>query len=152
MASETNGNGGSPAAAAKNFNLRQIFVKDLSFESPNPPEMVSTQPEIKLTLETNAKNREGSVYDVVLQINVHAQVGEKSLFMIEVQQAGQFDITGFNQQETAYILKTKAPEILYPYARELISTLVTRGGFPQLLLQPISFDALYAEQQARKQA
>jgi preprotein translocase subunit SecB len=141
-----NGNG-SPAAAARQFALRQLYVKDISFESPNVPNIFSGQlePDVKLNLHSGHKALGEDLYEVVLHLNVHATAKEKSLFLVEVEQAGLFQVGGYTAEETKVILGTHCPAALFPYARELISSLVTKGGFPALLLQPINFDALYAQ-------
>lgn len=141
-----NGNG-SPAVAPRQFALRQLYVKDISFESPNAPGIFSGQlePDVKLNLHSAHKTVGEDLYEVVLNLNVHATAKEKSLFLVEVQQAGVFQVGGYTTDETKAILGTHCPATLFPYAREVISSLVTRGGFPALLLQPINFDVLYAQ-------
>ncbi len=149
-----NGNGGS-APVQRQFALRQLYVKDISFESPNSPAVFTGQiePDIKLNLHSAHKPVGEDVYEVVLHLNVHATEKEKSLFLVEVQQAGVFQVSGYTQDEVKLILGTHCPATLFPYAREVISSLVGRGGFPTLLLQPINFEAIYAQaQQARSKA
>jgi preprotein translocase subunit SecB len=143
-----NGNGnGNPVAAARQFALRQLYVKDISFESPNVPGIFSgpLEPDVKLNLHSAHKPLGEDLYEVVLHLNVHATAKEKSLFLVEVEQAGLFQVGGYTIDETKVILGTHGPAALFPYARELISSLVTKGGFPALLLQPINFEALYAQ-------
>lgn len=152
-----NGNGGAAAAAAqRQFALRQLYVKDISFESPNAPSVFTAgqvEPEVKLNLHSAHKALGDDLYEVVLNLNVHATSKEKSLFLVEVEQAGLFQLSGFAPDEAKMILGIHCPGTLFPYARELVSSLVGRGGFPTLLLQPINFEALYAEaRQARPQA
>lgn len=147
-----NGNGGA-AMPARQFALRQLYVKDISYESPNVPAIFTggqIDPDIKLNLHSAHKSIGEDAYEVVLHLNVHATAGEKSLFLVEVEQAGLFEVTGFTPDETRAILGTHCPATLFPYARELISSLVGKGGFPALLLQPINFDALYVQAQQNR--
>jgi preprotein translocase subunit SecB len=151
-----NGNGSDTAATAnRQFMLRQLYVKDISFESPNTPAIFSSgqlEPDVKLNLNSAHKSIGEDAYEVVLQLNVHATAGDKSLFMVEVQQAGLFQLMGFTAEEQKLVLGIHCPATLFPYAREVISSLVGRGGFPTLLLQPINFEALYAQAQTQAQA
>lgn len=147
-----NGNGAAAAAGNRQFMLRQLYVKDISFESPNTPAIFTAgqlDPDVKLNLNSAHKAVGDDNYEVVLHLNVHATSGEKSLFLVEVQQAGLFQLSGFTAEESKAILGVHCPATLFPYAREVISSLVGRGGFPTLLLQPINFEALYAQAQAR---
>jgi preprotein translocase subunit SecB len=141
-----NGNGGT-TAVARQFALRQLYVKDISFESPNVPGIFSgaLEPEVKLNLHSAHKPLGDDLYEVVLHLNVHATAKDKSLFLVEVEQAGLFQVAGYTQDEAKVILGTHCPAALFPYAREVISSLVGKGGFPALILQPLSFEALYAQ-------
>lgn len=150
-----NGNGGGAPGVQRQFALRQLYVKDISFESPNAPGVFSGQiePDVKLNLHSAHKPMGEDVYEVVLNLNVHATAKDKSLFLVEVEQAGLFQVSGYTMDEVKIILGTHCPATLFPYAREVISSLVGRGGFPTLLLQPINFEALYAQSlQARNKA
>lgn len=147
-----NGNGAAATAGNRQFMLRQLYVKDISFESPNTPGIFTAgqlDPDVKLNLNSAHKAVGDDSYEVVLHLNVHATSGDKSLFLVEVQQAGLFQLSGFSPEESRAILGVHCPATLFPYAREVISSLVGRGGFPTLLLQPINFEALYAQAQAR---
>ncbi|MBM4195736.1 MAG: protein-export chaperone SecB [Gammaproteobacteria bacterium] len=151
------GNGsGAATTPARQFNLRQLYIKDVSFESPNTPAIFSAgavEPDVKMNLQSSNRQVGTDAWEVVLQINVHATAKEKSLFMVEIEQAGLFQVAGYTAEETQIILGTHCPATLFPYARELISSLVGRGGFPTLLLQPINFEALFQQsQQARSKA
>lgn len=141
-----NGNG-SAAPPARVFNLRVVYIQDVSFESPNAPAILfgHDQPDVKFQMESSHRPRDKNLFEVVLTASVHATAGDKSLFLVEVKQGGLFEISGFSTEDTAQLLKTRAPEALYPYASELISSLVSRGGFPRLQLQPLNFEALYAQ-------
>ncbi len=158
MANEpTGGNGnGSSSAPIRVYNLRMVYLQDVSFEAPHAPGILfgqELQPELKFQIESSHRQRDKNAWEVLLHASVHATAGDKSLFLVEVKQGGLFEIAGFTAEETMLLLKIKAPEALYPYVAELISSLVSRGGFPRLQLQPINFEALYAEaRQARAQA
>ena len=147
MVSENPTGSNTEATQSRQCNLRLLYLRDLSFESPHVPGILlgHEQPDLKMTVESSHKMRDKDIYEVLLEVSVHAMAGEKSLFLIEVKQGGVFEITGYSTDETLAILKTKAMEALYPYARELISSLASRGGFPRLQLRPLNFEALYAE-------
>jgi preprotein translocase subunit SecB len=148
----TNGNGGAGAAGTKNFLLQQLYIKDLSFESPNSPQVFQggqAEPETELNIRNEHVKLDDSRYEVKLHLNVHAKLGDQTMFVVELDQAGVFVIAGYTPDETRALLGTHCPATLFPYARETISSLVGKGGFPPLVLQPISFDALYAR--AREQ-
>lgn len=131
----------------KEFGIQKIYIKDVSFETPNSPEIFREQwqPDINLQLNNNTKTIEENVHEVTLTLTVTAKLGDKTAFLIEVQQAGIFNIKGYSEQEMGAMAGAYCPNILFPYAREAISDVVTRGGFPQLLLAPINFDALYQQ-------
>lgn len=134
----------------QNFVLQKIYIKDISFESPKPEEYFtqSLQPQVNLELNTESKTIEDNVYEVTLNINVTATLEkedeEKStMYLVEIKQAGIFNISGFEEKDLHRTINSYCPNLLFPYAREAISSLVERGGFPQLLLAPINFDSLY---------
>jgi len=133
--------------AQQQFEIQKIFLKDVSFEAPNTPEAFTQewQPEVNVQLNTNAKPIGDKQYEVVLSVTVTAKNNDKSAFLVEIQQSGVFGMDGFEQDQLNAMLGSFCPDILFPYAREAISDLVTRGGFPQLLLAPVNFDALYHE-------
>lgn len=135
------------------FGIQNLYVKDISFETPQSPQifMEDWKPKMEYEISTNINNLEENVFEVVLNITVTVKVEEKTAFLVEVHQAGIFVVSGFAQDQLIYMLNTYCPTILYPYAREMISNLVTRGGFQPLLLAPINFEALYAEQQQQQQ-
>jgi preprotein translocase subunit SecB len=146
------GNVKSAAGETKNFMLQQLYIKDLSFESPTSPHVFQVgqiEPETELNIRNAHSKLDGDLYEVKLHINVHAKQNGDTIFMAELEQAGLFLITGYSLEETNMLLGTHCPSTLFPYARETISTLVGKGGFPPLILQPISFEALYAR--AREQ-
>lgn len=129
------------------FDIQKIYIKDISFEAPNTPEAFTQdwQPEVNVQLNTNAKTIADKQFEVVLSVTVTAENQGKNAFLVEIQQAGVFGMDGFEPNELNGMLGSFCPDILFPYAREAISDLVTRGGFPQLLLAPVNFDALYQE-------
>jgi preprotein translocase subunit SecB len=146
----TNGNGNADTGQA--FVLQQIYLKDLSFEAPNSPEIFQQQqaePETELNIRNEHKALDNNHFEVVLNISIHAKVDDKTIFLIELQQAGIFAISGFAKEQIAILLGTQCPSTLFPYARETIATQVGKGGFPPLVLQPINFDSLYAQAQAK---
>ena len=139
----------------RQFSIQRIYTKDLSFETPNSPQVFTQEwkPEINVGLSTNSDKLEGDAVEVVLTVNIEAKHDEKTAFLVEVQQAGIFLISGFSDEEIAPLLGIGAPTALFPYAREVVSDLVTRGSFPQFVLQPVNFEALFAQQmQAQQQA
>jgi preprotein translocase subunit SecB len=137
------------AKNGRQFAIQRIYTKDLSFESPNAPDIFRTEwkPENQLSLNTKVNRIEEQVYEVVLTVTANVKVGEKTAFIAEVHQAGIFALTGFPEQELGPMLGAYCPNLLFPYAREVISDLVTKGSFPQLVLQYVSFDSLFAQHQ-----
>ena len=133
----------------RQFAVQRIYTKDLSFESPNAPEIFRGEwkPQNELNLNTKVNRLADQAYEVVLSVTVTAKVGDKTAFIVEVQQAGIFTMAGFTEQELGPMLGAYCPNLLFPYARETVSDLVTKGSFPQLVLQHVSFDALFAQHQ-----
>lgn len=140
--------------AGKQFSIQKIYTKDMSFETPNSPAIFTQdwRPEINLELNSHTAKIGEGVHEVVLSLTVTAKLGGNTAYLAEVQQAGIFTMQGFDDAELAPTLGAFCPGALYPYAREAISDLVARGGFPQLVLAPINFDALYAQQIQKLQA
>ena len=149
MAEENNQ---APASKEAEFVIIRIYLKDVSFETPNSPEVFTQEfkPEINLQLNTAVKRIEEGLHEVVLNITVTAKQGEKTGFLVEVQQAGIFTVKGFDEAQKGAMLGAYCPNTLFPFAREAISELVTKGGFPPLLLAPVNFDAMYAERAAER--
>ncbi len=145
-----------PSLAAKDgqFAVHKIYVKDLSFETPNSPAIFRGEwrPQVDIQLHSEAKRIEPDLYEVVLAVTVTAKLQERTAFLVEVHQAGVFGIAGVSEGHLGPMLGSFCPNLLFPYARETVSDLVTRGGFPQFLLAPVNFDALYAKhvEEARK--
>lgn len=129
------------------FAIQKIYVKDVSFESPNAPLSFTEewQPQSNLELNTNGQAIDDNIMEVVLSLTVTVTNNDKTAYLVEVQQCGLFHIAGFTDEEKAHMLGSFCPNILFPYARETVSDLVTRGGYPPLLLAPVNFDALYAQ-------
>lgn len=138
------------------FQIQRIYTKDVSFEAPNAPQIFQKewQPEVKLDLDTASGLLGDDVYEVVLRVTVTATLGEETAFLCEVQQAGVFTISGIESTQLAHCLGAYCPNILFPYAREAITSMVSRGTFPQLNLAPVNFDALFMSylQQQQQQA
>ncbi|WP_333608839.1 protein-export chaperone SecB [Arsukibacterium sp.] len=136
------------------FAIQRIFVKDISFEAPNAPAIFRKEwkPEVKLDLDTRSEKLDESTFQVVLSLTVTTTVGEETAFLCEVQQAGIFSIGQLEEQQMAHMLAAFCPNILFPYAREAVSSLVNRGTFPQLNLAPVNFDALFAQYLQQRQA
>ena len=144
---------GTQEQPQQQFAVQRIYTKDISLESPATPAVFKKQwqPQISVDLATKSdKIDEVSNYEVVLTLTITAKVEEETAFLIEVQQAGIFIITGFEPDDLRRIVGTAAPNILFPYARECIDNLCVKGGFPPVMLAPINFDAMY--QQALEQA
>jgi len=132
------------------FAIQRLYVKDLSVECPNSPAIFleDWQPEMNMDLNTDASNILGEgVREVVLTVTVTVKVGDKTAFLVEVKQAGIFSLVGFPDDQLKPMLGSFCPNILYPYAREVVTDAVTRAGFPQLYLAPVNFDALYQQQE-----
>lgn len=130
------------------FAIQRIYVKDSSFESPESPNIFREpwEPKVNIDLQTTSSVLEGSVYEVILGVTVTVKIKEKTAFLVETKQAGIFSIGNFTEEQRSQLLGSFCPNILFPYARETITSLVTRGGFPQLYLAPINFDAVYQQQ------
>jgi preprotein translocase subunit SecB len=144
-------------APQKQMSIQKLYVKDISFESPDTPKAFNFskwEPKIELNLGHAHSVLETNLYEAVLTVTVTVKQEEKTAFLVEVQQAGVFAILGFDDKERSYMLSSQCMNVLFPYAREAISDLTSRGGFPPLVLAPVNFDALYQQhlqQQAGKQ-
>ena len=142
----------------KHISVAKIYVKDFSFESPQAPAVFRSgewKPQTNLNLRSSHNEVEGNMHEVVLTITVEAKEDDKTIFLIELHQSGLFDIAGYEKEELAPIIGSFCPAMLFPYARETIATAVQKGGFPEFVLQPINFDALYRQSlqhQAAEQA
>ena len=144
--------------AEKRLLIGKIYAKDFSFESPQVPEVFRQsdwKPQTELNIRSSHTAIQDSHHEIVLTITVEAKADDKTIFLIELQQAGLFEIDGYEGEELGAILGSFCPNILFPYARESIAALIQKGGFPEFIMQPINFDALYLQakqQQAVAQA
>ncbi len=136
------------------FAIQKIYLKDVSFESPNAPSVFQDgewKPEINVQINTEARTVTEGLNEVTLTVTVTAKQADKTAFLVEVKQSGLFQMAGFAQDQLGGMLGAYCPEVLFPYAREAISDLVGKGGFPQLLLSPVNFNALYMQHQQQQQ-
>lgn len=140
--------------AQQQFNIQKIYLKDMSFESPNAPSVFQDgewKPEVNVQLNTEAKTLSEGVHEVILTVEITAKHGDKTAFLVEVKQAGVFQMANIPKEQMGAMLAAYCPEILFPFVREAISDLVSKGGFPQLLLNPVNFNALYMQHQQQQQ-
>jgi preprotein translocase subunit SecB len=135
------------------FGIQRIYVKDLSYEAPSSPQIFreAWNPKVEIDLESTSNLLEEGIYEVVLSVTTTVQINEKMAFIAEVKQAGIFTIRNFPEDQLGHVLGSFCPSIIFPFARESITDLVTRGGFPQLYLAPINFDAIYQQKLAKQQ-
>jgi len=133
----------------RQFQIQRIYLKDVSFESPNAPAVFTGEwkPQHELNVNTKIEKVNDEIYEVILSVTVTTKTGEQTAFIVEVQQAGLVGVKGFPEAELGPLLGAYCPNLLFPYAREVVSDLVTKGSFPQLVLQPVNFDALFAQHQ-----
>ena len=135
------------------FALQRIYVKDMSFESPRSPQGFKQQWKPQINLELNSSNTmiEDKLYEVVLSLTLTAKNEEEEvIFLVEVQQAGIFHIQGLEEDPLQQTLGSFCPNVLFPYARETVDSVVGKGSFPPLMLAPVNFDAIYAESLKRR--
>ncbi len=153
MADNPQAAAGSENANQPQFALQRIYVKDLSFESPNSPTVFQEQwkPQVNLDLNTSHTKISDNQFEVVLSLTVTAKVGEKVAYIVEIQQGGVFMVQNIEGPQLGQMLGAYCPNILFPYAREAIDGLVNKGSFPALMLAPVNFDAIYAQALKRKQ-
>lgn len=138
------------------FVIQKVYTKDISFETPNSPDIFREEwkPELDLQLGNEYKRIDEENHEITLTVTVTAKVADKVAFLVEVKQAGVFLLTGYSDQEMGPMIGSYCPNTLFPFAREVVSDIVLKGGFPQLVLAPVNFDALYMQQmeQAKQQA
>ena len=145
-------------AAEKRLTIGKIYLKDFSFESPQSPGVFRQddwKPKTDLNLRSSHTALGDDQHEVVLTITVEAKTEDNTFFLVELAQAGLFEMAGYEGEELGAIIGSFCPNILFPYARETIASLIQKGGFPEFVLQPINFDALYLQskqQQATAQA
>jgi preprotein translocase subunit SecB len=143
----------SQLGSQQHFEIQRVYLKDVSFEAPHSPGMFTAQwkPETNVQLSTDYARLKEGVHEVVLSITVTAKLADKTAYLVEVKQAGIFAIKGFADAQLHQLLGSYCLTILFPFAREAIADLIAKGGFPHLLLAPINFDALYAQQQRNRE-
>ncbi|MBP9714142.1 MAG: protein-export chaperone SecB [Sterolibacterium sp.] len=137
------------------FTIEKVYAKDISLEIPNAPQVFLSQdnPAIEMQLQTEAANIEDGLYEVTVTVTITAKHADKTVFLVEVGQAGIFQLRNLPTDNIEPILGVACPNIVFPYLRETVSDLVTRAGFPPVLLAPINFEAMYAQRvQAQQQA
>lgn len=137
------------------FEIQKVYLKDVSLETPNSPTIFTGQwqPETNVQIANASEQIAEHVYEVVLTLTVTTKLGEKIAYLTEVQQAGIFSIKGFNKEQMGAMLGAYCLNILFPFIRETIASLIQKGGFPPLLLNPVNFDALYLQRlQSARQA
>jgi preprotein translocase subunit SecB len=138
---------GNTSEQSRKFAIQRLYLKDVSLETPNSPHIFREKwtPQLNVNLSSTTKDLEPAVYEVVLSVTATVKSGDSTAYLAEVQQAGIFSLEGFSRAELGPMLGSYCPNILFPFAREAVSDLVIKAGFPQLLLAPVNFDALYAQ-------
>jgi preprotein translocase subunit SecB len=128
------------------FSIQRVYLKDLSFETPQGPSAFKKkwQPKVSQDLNTKTNLVEEGIFEVALRVTITMKDGDDAIYIVEAEQAGLFNIKGFTDEQLPQILNTTCPGILFPYLRETLDSVVTKGSFPALLLPPINFDALFA--------
>ena len=142
-------------AQDQQFVIQKLYLKDVSFESPNAPKVFADgdwKPEVNVQLNSANQTLSQDTYEVDLKITVTAKQSDKTAFLVELTQSGIFTVAGFDQENLRGMLGAFCPETLFPFAREAIAELVSKGGFPPLLLAPVNFNALYMQQVQQQQA
>ena len=152
MTNQASGTSGSETQAQ--FRLQRIYVKDLSFEAPGAPDIFKSEwkPEVSMELNNKSSKIEENYFEVLLSITLTAKNDGKVAYVLEIQQAGLFMVSGVSQEQLPHLLGSYCPSIIFPYAREAISDVVGKGSFPQMLLAPVNFDALFEEAVKRNAA
>ncbi len=135
------------AQSQAQFTVEKIYVKDVSFEAPNAPAVFNEQgqPQLNMNLNQKVGRLEGDLFEVILGVTLTCTLNDKTVYLAEVEQAGIFGLAGFDDRTLDMMLGTYCPNVLFPYVRQSISDLITNGGFPPFYMQPINFEALYAE-------
>ena len=147
MSEQETPTGAGAAATGPSFTVEKLYVKDVSFEAPGTPQVFNEagQPQLQMNLNQRVQRLNENAFEVVLGVTLTCTIAEKTAYLAEVQQAGVFGLAGFDDASLDAMLGTHCPNALYPYARQVVSDLITAGGFPPFVLQPINFEALYAE-------
>ncbi|PHQ81493.1 MAG: protein-export chaperone SecB [Coxiella sp. (in: Bacteria)] len=144
-----------PTENEQQFAIQRLYIKDLSVECPNSPDIFleNWEPELNLDMAVDGKNElSDGVREVILTVTVTVKVKDKTAFLVEVKQAGIFTVANFPEDEIKHLLGSFCPNILYPYAREVITDAIVKAGFPQLYLAPVNFDALFEQEQGQSEA
>ncbi len=151
MAQEDN-NAAPEQAQQPGFSIEKIYLKDASLEIPNAPQIFTdrSQPQVGIELSNIAQQIEENVFEVAIKVTVTSKIADKTVFLVEVTQAGIFQIRGVPEENLEMIVGITCPNILFPYARESVSDLVVRAGFQPVLLNPINFEALFAQQKQQQ--
>jgi len=133
--------------------LQRVYIKDSSFEAPNAPQIFQEQwqPQVSMDLNTSNSRVGDNQFEIVLTLTLTAKVGEKTAYIVEVQQAGVFVVRNFPEDRMGYMLGAYCPGIIFPYARESIDNMITKGSFPPLMLAPVNFDAIYRQSVERQE-
>ena len=140
---------------AQQFEIQKVYLKDVSLEAPNSPLLFTEQgqPMTEVRLETGAVPINQTLFEVTLTLTITTKVGERTAYLVEVQQSGLFTVVGFNEAQMGHMLHAFCPTILFPFAREELASLIGKAGFPPILLNPINFDNMYLQrlQQAQQE-
>lgn len=148
MTDQTTPAAGADAAAQQaQFSVEKIYVKNVSFEAPNAPHIFNEpgQPQLNMDLNQKVVRLADSAFEVALAVTLTCRLNDKTVYLAEVEQAGVFGLTGFDERTLDMMLGTYCPNVLFPYVRQAVSDLILGGGFPPFYLQPINFEGLYAE-------
>ncbi|WP_022948285.1 protein-export chaperone SecB [Methylohalobius crimeensis] len=131
----------------KQFAIQKLYIKDLSFETPNSPNIFTQrwEPQVEFNLSNKAQSLQDNLYEVVLTVTVTVKLGETTAYLVEVAQAGIFNVQGFGEEELEPLLEIYCPNVLFPYAREVVTDLSGKGGFMPMILPPVNFEAIYAQ-------
>ena len=142
-----------PAPVRAHLRIDRIYIRDLSFESPQAPGVFALEwrPQVQIELNTRSNRLDDGRFEVVLTLNVEAKSDDRTLLMVELQQAGIFHLDGMDEETRRKALGVKCPEVLFPYARATVDSLLVKGTFPPFMLAPVDFGALYAEAKKRRE-
>lgn len=135
------------------FSIEKIYVKDLSLEVPGAPQVFlqGEQPQVEVQLGQSAQQLQEGIFEVALKVSVSAKAGDKTMFLVEIEQGALFQIRNVPEAEMGAVLGIVCPNILFPYAREAVSDLINRAGFPPVLLAPINFETIYQQRLAESE-
>ncbi|MBN2700712.1 MAG: protein-export chaperone SecB [Methylothermaceae bacterium] len=136
----------------KQFAIQKLYIKDLSFETPNSPNIFTQrwEPQVEFNLSNKAQSLQDNLYEVVLTVTVTVKLEETTAYLVEVAQAGIFNVQGFGEEELEPLLEIYCPNVLFPYAREVVTDLSGKGGFMPMILPPVNFEAIYAQKKQQQ--